>query len=98
MAIFKTKANFFDFGKLRSALKQTTSPMDRSGRELSREPFTPAVHVLCKPYLYKWFLSRLLSSFQTHSISTYDMYIFSNEPKIHIEVKCIYFSEQSNKL
>lgn len=91
MAIFKTKANFFDFGKLRSAPKQTTSPMDRSGREL-------AVRVLCKPYLYKWFLSRLLSSFQTHSISTYDMYIFSNEPKIHIEVKCIYLSEQSNKL
>ena len=45
MAIFQTKPN--RFGKLRLP-KQNTSSLDRSGRELGREPFIPAVRVLCK--------------------------------------------------
>ena len=42
------------------APKQTTSSLDWSGRGLSREPFIPAVRVLCKPHSYKWFLSPLI--------------------------------------
>ena len=42
------------------APKQTTSSLDWSGRGLSREPFIPAVRVLCKPHSYKWFVSPLM--------------------------------------
>ena len=37
-----------------------SSSLDRYVHELSREPFIPAIRVLCKPFSKKWFLSRLM--------------------------------------
>ena len=57
---FPDQSQSFRFFARSLAPKQTTSSLDWSGRGLSREPFIPAVRVLCKPHSYKWFLSPLM--------------------------------------
>ena len=59
---FPVQGQSFRFRKLCQVPKQTTSSLDRSavGCEVSLEPFIPAVRTFCKPYSYKWFLSRLM--------------------------------------
>ena len=60
MAIFLTKASRFAFLARSLAPKQTTSSLDWSSRGLSREPFIPAVRVLCQPHSYKFPLPQRL--------------------------------------
>ena len=66
MAIFLTKANRFAFCWLDSLLKIAWGTKTNYviigpvWRELSLELFIRAIRVLCKPYSYKWFLSRLM--------------------------------------
>ena len=59
---FPDQRQSFRFFARSLASKQTTSSLDWSGRGLSREPFIPAVRVLCKPRSYKWFLSPLMEA------------------------------------
>ena len=56
---FPVQGQSFRFRKLCEAPKQTTSSLDWSAadREVSLEPFIPAVRAFCKPYSYNWFLS-----------------------------------------
>ena len=70
--------------KLREEPKQTTSLLNRSGRELSRvwTIYMSCLRlcVLWKPYLYKWFLSRLIRGTQRE---------YSSKPLKHSIVKRI---------
>ena len=59
---FPVQGQSFCFRNLCEAPKQTTSSLDWSAadREVSLEPFIPAVRAFCKPHSYNWFLSRLM--------------------------------------
>ena len=64
MESFLAKANHFAFLPARAIVANYAGHQNklrhRCGRELSREPFIRAVLVICNPYLYKWFLLRLM--------------------------------------